>query len=164
MTSTHLLVTKDKVQRFAKQFFNIVQIGENGELSIPFESTHVFIEVHDLSITDSPEFRAYREENDISKTIVNLWAVVLMDVKVTPELCKWVAVDGQDFDFGAFRILLHQDNPNMAEVQFQYRLAGDTLDPGELKNALATVALTANNLDDELQQKFGGKRVEDVRQ
>lgn len=161
MNSTHLLVTRDKVQRYAKQFFNVVQITDSGGLSIPFESTHIFVETADLSLGDEEDFKKFREENDISKTIVNVFAVVLVEVKPSADLFRWIAVEGQDFDFGGFRAL--PDDSGTFEVQYQYRLAGDTLDPGELKNALAITAFTANNWDDELKKKFGGKRVEDIR-
>jgi hypothetical protein len=41
-------------------------------------------------------------------------------------------------------------------------IAGDTVDPGELKQALLAVATTTDDLDDVLKGKFGGKRYEDV--
>ena len=53
-------------------------------------------------------------------------------------------------------------DPANALVVFEYTLAGDNLDPGELKNALFMVATTADKKDDELQAKFGGKRIEDL--
>ena len=43
MASPNLLLVKDKVQRFAKQFFNVVQLDDDGDLSIPYESTNIFI-------------------------------------------------------------------------------------------------------------------------
>jgi hypothetical protein len=161
MASANLLVVKDKVQRYAKQFFNVIQIDDDGDLRIPFESTHVVISVFEMNTSD-PDVLAFHKENDISKTIVNLFAYVLWGVKTTPELFKWVATEGQDFDFGAFRVIIDPENSKNCNVQFQYRLAGDTLDPGELKNALAAVAFVADAQDDQLQAKFGGKRSSDL--
>jgi len=46
-------------------------------------------------------------------------------------------------------------------VIFEITIPGDSIDPGELKQALLSVATTADDLDDELKVKFGGKRVED---
>jgi len=161
MASADLLLVKDKVQRFAKQFFNVIQIDDDGDLRIPYESTHVVISVFELNLSD-PDVAAFHKDNDISKTIVNLFALVLWGVKTTPELFKWIATEGQEFDFGAFRVIIDPENPKTCNIQFQYRIAGDTLDPGELKNALASVAFVADAQDDQLQAKFGGKRTADL--
>jgi hypothetical protein len=40
----------------------------------------------------------------------------------------------------------------------EYDLLGDTLQAGELRNALLTVAAAADNLDDDLADRLGGKR------
>jgi hypothetical protein len=93
---------------------------------------------------------------------VNIFALVLFEVDVSNELYKWVATEGQNYDYGAFRIFIDSDNPKKCNVQYQYRIAGDNLDPGELKGALAAVAFTSDNEDDELQKMFGGKKWSDL--
>ncbi len=161
MASTQLLVVKDKVQRYAKQFFNVINIDDEGDLRITFESTHVVLSVIELD-TSNPDTIEYRKDNDISATVVNIFALVLFEANVSNELYKWIATEGQDFDYGAFRVFIDSENPKKCNVQYQYRLAGDHLDPGELKGALAAVAFTADNEDDELQKKFGGKKWSDL--
>jgi hypothetical protein len=47
-------------------------------------------------------------------------------------------------------------------VIFEVCIPGDTIDPGELKQALISIATVADDLDDELKAKFGGKRYEDM--
>ena len=42
-----------------------------------------------------------------------------------------------------------------------HSLLGDYLDIEELKSAVATMANTADRLDDELKAKFGGERYDD---
>ena len=76
MASTQLLVVKDKVQRYAKQFFNVINVDDDGDLRITFESTHVVLQVVELD-TSNPDIVEFREENDISKTVVNIFALVL---------------------------------------------------------------------------------------
>jgi hypothetical protein len=44
-----------------------------------------------------------------------------------------------------------------------YTLAGDDITSGELKHAAFIVATVANQLDDEVQQKFGGKRWTEIK-
>jgi len=163
MVSPNLLLVKDKVQRFARQFFDIVQLDDNGDLSIPYESTNIFISCLEGSETD-PELKEFRRENEISTTMVNVWALVLREVKGTPELFKWIATEGQTFNYGRFACSENPDSPGDYAVVFEYNLAGDTLDAGELKGALAVVGWTANAEDDNLKARFGGKTVEDLRQ
>jgi hypothetical protein len=40
-------------------------------------------------------------------------------------------------------------------------LPGDSLDPGELKNAVLSVLFASDGQDEELQKKFGGKLFEE---
>ena len=161
MASTQLLVVKDKVQRYAKQFFNVINIDDDGDLRITYASTHVILSVIELDTSD-PEIVEYRKTNDISAIIVNIFALVLFEANVSNELYKWIATEGQTYDYGAFRVFIDSENPMKCNVQYQYTLAGDHLDPGELKGALAAVAFTADNEDDELQKMFGGKKYSDL--
>jgi hypothetical protein len=163
MVSPNLLLVKDKVQRFAKQFFNVVQLDDYGDLSIPYESTNIFISCGELD-QSSPELNEFRRDNEISTTIVNVWALVLREVKATPELFKWIATEGQTFDYGRFKLNEMPDSPGKYAVIFEHNLAGDTLDAGELKGALAAVGFVADGEDDNLKARFGGKTVEDLRQ
>ena len=41
---------------------------------------------------------------------------------------------------------------------FSHTLLGDYLDPEELRSAIGAVATTGNDLDDEVQDRFGGER------
>ena len=161
MASTQLLVVKDKVQRYAKQFFNVINIDDDGDLRINYESTHVILQVIELE-TSNPEIVQYRKDNDVSVTVVNIFALVLFDANATNELFKWIATEGQDYDYCAFRVHINPENPKKCNVQYQYRIAGDHLDPGELKGALAAVAFTADNEDDGLQKMFGGQKYSDL--
>jgi hypothetical protein len=163
MVSPNLLLVKDKVQRFAKQFFNVVQLDDDGDLSIPYESTNIFISCGELD-QSNPELNEFRRDNEISTTIVNVWALVLREVKATPELFKWIATEGQTFDYGRFKLSEMPDSPGKYAVIFEHNLAGDTLDAGELKGALAAVGFVADGEDDNLKARFGGKTVEDLRQ
>ena len=160
MSNNNYLVVKDKVQRFAKQLFNTVQLNDDGSLSVPYESTHVFIEVFDMT-SDDADFNAFRRENDLSFTTVSVWAMVLMDVKPSNELYKWVAIDGQDYMLGGFKLVV-LDN-GLVNVVYRAAVSGDNLDAGELKGALLAVATSADDMDETLKSRFGGKTVNDIR-
>ena len=96
---------------------------------------------------------------DESETIVTLSSPVLFGVKPTEELFKWVAMEGSRYFFGHLRVM--EDNPDRGGVfiVFTHTLLGDYLDQKELEHAVWSVLNTADSLDDELQQRFGGTRL-----
>lgn len=163
MTSPNLLHVKDKVQKFTTQFFDSVELVDNGDLSVPFDSTNIFISCSEADQTD-PELNEFLKEHEISTTMVTVWALVLSEVKGTPELFKWIATEGQTSDFGRFKAIEMLDSPGKYVVSFEHTLAGDTLSAGELKGTLAGVSFVANEEDDNLKARFGGKMAEDLRQ
>lgn len=156
---SNLLVVKDKVSRYARELFSIVQLDDDGDLIIPYESTKVFIRFLEREVPKERE--EFWNENQLSRTAVYVWAPTIIDVTPTNELYKWVATEGAEYFYGHCRVGKYGDKGNV-EVIFEVTLAGDTIDPGELKQALIAVATTADDLDDELKAKFGGKRVEDL--
>jgi hypothetical protein len=156
---SNLLVVKDKVSRFARELFNIVQLDDDGDLVIPYESTKVWIQFVEREV--APEREAWWNENQLSRTVVQIWAPIIIDVKPSNELYKWVATEGATYFYGHGKVVNFGDTGNV-QVLFEVCLPGDTIDPGELKQALIAVATTADDLDDELKAKFGGKRYEDL--
>jgi hypothetical protein len=62
---------------------------------------------------------------------------------------------------GGTRVVLGDDGE--CTLLFVYTMSGETLDPGEFKNGVMSVATTANYLDDIAQEKFGGKRFIDLK-
>jgi hypothetical protein len=155
---SNLLVVKDKVMRFAKEVFNVVMIDDDGDLVIPYESTKIFIRTFEREVAADNE--DFWNENQLSRTAVYVWAPTIYDVKPSNELYKWVATEGGDFFYGHCKVSPFGENGNV-QVIFEITIPGDTIDPGELKQALLAVAMTADDLDDELQKKFGGKRVDE---
>ena len=116
-----------------------------GAIWVPYMSTTCNITVNKLG-------------ND--KTVVMLSAVVLRDVKVTSKLKEYVGSRSADFIFGNLA-LLHDQGQKEGILLFRHSILGDVLDEEELLNSLAMVVSTADNLDEELQKKFGGKRFVD---
>ena len=89
---SNLLVVKDKVSRYAREVFNIVQLDDDGDLIIPYESTKIWIQFVEREV--APEREAFYNENQLSRTVVQIWAPTIIDVTPTPELYKWVATEG----------------------------------------------------------------------
>lgn len=161
MSSTNLLVLRDKVQRYARQLFDTVNIDEDNDIMIPYGSTMIHVVVSEDEDLDE-DGKRFRNDNDLTFTHVGVWAIALWDVEPTAELYKWVATDGQLYNYGGYGVRLKDAPSTKANLVFRYSIAGDTLDPGELKNALIAIALTVDGEDDHLKSLFGGLTVEDV--
>ncbi|HEX2206166.1 MAG TPA: hypothetical protein VHG93_00675 [Longimicrobium sp.] len=94
-------------------------------------------------------------------TLVGVSAPLLWEVDPSPALFEWIAKEGGKFYFG--HVTAHDDSsaPGKLFLLMSHTLLGDYLDEEELHWALYTLLQTADKLDDELKEKFGGKRLAD---
>lgn len=155
-TMSDFLVVKDKVQRFAREVYADVRIDSDGDIAIPFEESVVWIRVWEREF-DSEDTEAFYRENQLSKIMINIWSFVLVDLKPSQELFKWVATTGQDTIVGHFSLVASDETESAWRLHFSDTIPGATLDPGELKGALLAVAGTTGDAISELKPKFGGK-------
>ena len=130
---------RGKVQRILTEKLGTVEIDKDGDFTVRHESTRAFV--------------SCREWGD--KTLVVVHAPFLGDVPPSPELFKYVATEGGLYHFGH---VTAWEQGGTCTLSFRHTLLGDYLDGPELEAALVAVAVTANDLDDELQQRFGGRR------
>jgi hypothetical protein len=68
----------------------------------------------------------------------------------------WIATEGQYYWFG--KTVARVDSQGSWRVNFEHTLLGDFLDPEELRQAARVVGTTADEIDDVIVQKFGGRR------
>lgn len=153
---SELLVVKDKVQRALSQVFNIVNVADNG-YTVPYESTMCWVEFFEVA---DPESRSFRHEMDLPTIVISFWAVVAADVSASDAMFKWIATEGQSYDYGAVKAVQRDDG--LYNVLFQYTLAGESVDPMEIKNALLSVCTTADEIDEAFVSSFGGRRFADT--
>lgn len=92
------------------------------------------------------------------RVLVQMYVPLLHQVPESPQLFEYVATEGQNYYFGNMHYVRDVDGGLLV---FEHTLLGDYLDADELHTAVASLALTGNDLDDELQKKFGGKRYVD---
>ncbi len=91
---------------------------------------------------------------DQQYTRVQVFAPILRDLPITDELIRYVAMQSNtDFAFGALALAVEGERPLLS---FGYSLLGDTLDDDELEVAVDYVAVTADNLANQLRPRFGG--------
>jgi hypothetical protein len=85
-------------------------------------------------------------------TVARVFAITNLDVPVTAELTRYLLAKNLDFVIGSFA--LDADN---GAVWFNHNVLGDHVSPEELEATLAAVAQTANEFDDEIKGRFGGR-------
>lgn len=137
---SNLSDVKEKVQRYLTASFNSVMIDKDGDFSFQIESARLFISV--------------REWGE-GKTMVRVFSPMILDAPLTQELKDYVALEGGKFLFGAISL---QTDGVKAQIMFGHSILGDYLDEEELLTSCKAVGSTAEHLDDELKEKFGGHR------
>ena len=137
-----------KVQRILAGGFDDVMLAADG-FAIERGSTRVNVEIHEWG----------KDPQGEPSSIVRIWAPLARDITPTPEFYHWAAVDGSKFLFGSVSVIDNEDGTSFAA--FDHTLLADYLDPDELISAVVTVALTADDLDDTVHDRFGGKRYTD---
>lgn len=92
------------------------------------------------------------------RSLVRISSPILRDVKPTPELYEFIAREAPRSWFGSISVWDDEENKGMLSLTFGHTLLGDYLDEEELASAMWGVLNSADELDDKLQQRFGGKR------
>ena len=101
------------------------------------------------------------DKNGDPQTLVQISSPVLWEVEPTPTLYEWIAKEGGRYFFGHISAHDDTDAPGKLFLLMSHTLLGDYLDEEELSSAMYGVLGTADKLDDELKQRFGGKRLAD---
>lgn len=91
------------------------------------------------------------------RTVVVISSLILQGVKPSTELFEWVARNGGSRLFGHIEVY-DDEEPGTVYLVMSHTLLGDYLDEKELETAIMSVLIAADGWDEELQQKFGGKR------
>lgn len=144
--------TMMKVQRIMTGPMGLQVMIQEDRFRVTFQDTSTFltIRVHEFGKNDDGEPR----------TAVLITAPILRAVEPTPELFEWVARTGGSRWFG--HVEVHDDGDSgKISLIFSHTLLGDYLDQAELETAMWGILSVANGWDEELQQKFGGKRADE---
>ncbi len=151
---------RSKVLGYTKEIFSWAELDPDGDISFEFQSTKVWIDVVKMSRPEGLKVKEFVNEHQLPTTLVRIRAVLVADVPRSPALFQYVATDARR-NLGSINIVL--DDEGTCDLFFMYTLAGDDITSGELKHAAFIVATVANQLDDEVQQKFGGKRWTEIK-
>lgn len=141
--SNSLDALRSKVQNILTQNFS-VGLDKDGAFTLEYESAKAWVKCW--------------EQEETGRVFVRVEAPLLWGVKPTPELFKHIALHSDDFVFGHLWCL---EQPDGILILFTHTLLGEYLDDEELMGAVITVVTAGNDLDDDLQGMFGGKRYAD---
>jgi hypothetical protein len=145
--------TMMKVQRLLTGPMGLRIQLEGNTITVVFTdvSTRVNLTIQDWGVNKDGDPQA----------LVRISSPVLWEVDPSPALFEWVAKEGGNYLFG--HVSAHEDAtaPGKLFLVMSHTLLGDYLDEEELSSAMYAVLGTADKLDDELKQKFGGKRLAD---
>jgi len=97
---------------------------------------------------------------DDRQSWVWITAPILRGVPESPELYKWVAIQGTGYPVGCVEAIVQDEGTIF--LRYKYVVLADYLDEAELRAGMLIVLGIADKLDDELQEKFGGKRWTDA--
>jgi len=129
---------REKVQRYLTDFLGTIQIDRDDRITFRHGSARVFVSVAEFG----PD-----------KTVVRITAPTNSEVTPTPDFYHYVATENK-YVFGS---MVAVESQGKAGVLFKHSLLGDTLDPDELLLAVGLVAGTADEIDNEIKSRFGGR-------
>lgn len=132
---------KDKVQRLLADEFGTIQVTKDGAFTLRSGSARLFVFV-DSAFND-------RHVIILANSLVN------SDVPRSPELFEYVATNN-NYIFG--KLSASPQDDGTVDIYFGQSILGDSLDPEELHSLVYAVGGTIDDIDDEIQSRFGGTR------
>ena len=132
--------TRAKVQRYLTQNFTDVNVDKDGDFALRHGSARLFAKTR---TRDTAEF-----------TWVALEVPLLFEVPESPAVFEYIALHADDYIFG--HLSAYRGEKGLA-LYFTHSLLGDYLDEEELRRAVGLMLGVANDLDNELKEKFGGE-------
>jgi len=144
--------TMMKVQRLltGPMGLRVTLAGDTFSVAFREASTSVQVRVQDWG----------KDSEGEPRTLVLITSLILKGVKASPALFEWVARNGGSRWFGHVEVL-DDDASGTVYLVMSHTLLGDYLDEEELNIGLGAVLSSADEWDDELQKRFGGKRADD---
>jgi len=103
-----------------------------------------------------------KDKDGQPQTLVRISSPLLRGVQPTPALYEYLARESPSLWFGSIRVWDDEETKGMVSMTLGHTLLGDFLDEEELRVAVFRILNSADELDDELQKRFGGKRWSDA--
>lgn len=121
-----------------------------GDSVVTFEDEPLFI-VNFGSAVASTRVVAWGDD----EALITTRSYVVTDLEITQELSYYLLRENNGIYFGRFALDAEND------IVFEHSLVGSSCDQVELKHSVMTVVRLADNYDDEIVARWGGKRALD---
>ena len=139
MSTNNVLAVKEKVQRYLVDVLGTIEVDSDGDFTFRHGSARLFVSVVPMGET---------------ATFVMLMAITNRDVPASLELYKYVATEAHSM----FGHLECDEKNGKVTVRLLHNFLGEFLDPDELQFAVGILAETADEIDDQIVARFGGRR------
>lgn len=100
------------------------------------------------------EVKIYPWKSD--DAVINTRSKVVISPQRNPDLLQFLLEENAERLFGAFSL------SKAGDILFEHTIVGSTCDPEELEASVLAVLETADNYDDQIIEKWGGKRALDI--
>jgi hypothetical protein len=143
-------MTMMKVQRLLTGPMNLRIDLQGDTIGVRFtdSSTQIHIRILDWG----------KNKDGEPRSLVRISAPLLRGVTPSPQLYEYLARETPRFYFGSIAVWDDEEEKGKLALTLGHTLLGDYLDEEELKAAMFGILGSADDLDDQLKQKFGGKR------
>lgn len=121
-----------------------------GESLVVFEDEPLFIVNLGSAVASTRVVPWHADE-----TLITTRSYVVTDIHLTPELSYYLLRENNGIYFGRFAYDAEND------IVFEHSLVGESCDRNELNHSVTTVIRIADNYDDEIVARWGGKRALD---
>jgi hypothetical protein len=138
-----MAVVKDKVQTYLRELVGSYEVDSDGDYTFRDGSARIFVSVREM----------------VEHAYVEIYSILTVDIPETPEIYEYVATKSGSYYFGGLGVRKQPENG--VRVILSHGLMGDYLDPEELKLAVVLLARTADELDTEIRERFGGTTFHD---
>ncbi|MBC7248056.1 MAG: YbjN domain-containing protein [Actinobacteria bacterium] len=89
------------------------------------------------------------------EAVIETRAMVTKGTELTPDLLRYLLENNERMRFGSFAV------GSNGEIFFIHSIVGSTCDKNELRASTRAVVSTADEYDDKIVQRWGGKRMSD---
>lgn len=131
---------RPKLEQILSKMFDEVGYMQGGGFAVHAGSTDVFVTGDQLN------------ENH---TVVNVFAFTNLEIDPTPEFYKWFALNSDIAPFGSLKLAGRENG--QVDVMISHRLLGTFIDLPELQGALFFITQTADAIDEQVKEMFGGR-------
>lgn len=136
--------TREEIAKLLAGMFKGVETTSKGDFTFPFESTRVYVRPFELAG---------------ESMAVDVFAITNVDLMPSRDLFRFITLNANAPLLGH---LSGSEREGLIDVSFSHRLCTGYFGRGELEQTVISVAVGANEIDDMIQQRFGGRRYIDV--